>query len=295
MGLISRVSSRTYRRNVSMGRVIQCQRKGAGSIFTSRSKGRKGAAKLRSLDYAERQGFIKGLVKDIVHDPGRGAPLAKVQFKDPYKYRKITETMVCPEGICTGQFIHAGKKATLSIGNIMPIGQMPEGTIVCQLEEKSGDRGKIAKASGGYCTIVAHNSDTGKTRVKLPSGIKKLYSSRNRAMLGLVAGGGRIDKPMLKAGRAYHKFRVKRNCWPKVRGVAKNPVEHPHGGGNHQHIGKPSTVRRDASPGKKVGLIAARRTGRIRGTRVINNKKKNKKLPKINNIIMGLFKNIVRK
>jgi large subunit ribosomal protein L8e len=181
--------------------------------------------------------------------------------------------MVCPEGVCTGQFIHAGKKASLSIGNIMPIGSMPEGTIVCQLEEKSGDRGKIAKASGGYCTIVAHNTDTGKTRVKLPSGIKKLYSSRNRAMLGLVAGGGRIDKPMLKAGRAYHKFRVKRNCWPKVRGVAKNPVEHPHGGGNHQHIGKPSTVRRDASPGKKVGLIAARRTGRIRGTRVINNKK----------------------
>merc|ERR1712214_22230 len=224
MGLISRVSSRTYRKRVSMGRVIQCQRKGAGSIFTSRSKGRKGAAKLRSLDYAERQGFIKGLVKDIVHDPGRGAPLAKVQFKDPYKYRKVTET-------------------------------------------------KIAKASGGYCTIVAHNTDTGKTRVKLPSGIKKLYSSRNRAMLGLVAGGGRIDKPMLKAGRAYHKFRVKRNCWPKVRGVAENPVEHPHGGGNHQHIGKPSTVRRDASPGKKVGLIAARRTGRIRGTRVINNKK----------------------
>jgi len=256
-----------------MGRVIQCQRKGAGSIFTSRSKGRKGAAKLRSLDYAERQGFVKGLVKDICHDPGRGAPLCKVQFKDPYKYRKVTETMVCPEGVCTGQFIHAGKKASLSIGNIMPIGQMPEGTIVCQLEEKSGDRGKIAKASGGYCTIVAHNTDTGKTRVKLPSGIKKLYSSRNRAMLGLVAGGGRIDKPMLKAGRAYHKFRVKRNCWPKVRGVAKNPVEHPHGGGNHQHIGKPSTVRRDASPGKKVGLIAARRTGRIRGTRIINNKK----------------------
>jgi len=272
MGLISRVSSRAYR-NVNMGRVIQCQRKGAGSVFTARSKGRQGAAKFRSLDYAERNGFIKGLVKDICHDPGRGAPIAKVQFRDPYKYRKVTETMICPEGVCTGQFIHAGKKATLSIGNIMPIGQMPEGTIVCQLEEKSGDRGKIAKASGGYCTIVAHNTDTGKTRVKLPSGIKKLYRSQNRAMLGLVAGGGRIDKPMLKAGRAYHKFRVKRNCWPKVRGVAKNPVEHPHGGGNHQHIGKPSTVRRDASPGKKVGLVAARRTGRIRGTRIINNKK----------------------
>merc|ERR1712066_977058 len=147
MGLISRVSSRTYR-NVNMGRVIQCQRKGAGSIFTSRSKGRKGAAKLRSLDYAERQGFIKGLVKDICHDPGRGAPLAKVQFNNPYKYGKKVETMIVPEGVSTGQFIHAGKKATLHIGNILPIGQMPEGSIVCCLEEKTGDRGKIAKTSG---------------------------------------------------------------------------------------------------------------------------------------------------
>ena len=84
-------------------------------------------------------------------------------------------------------------------------------------------------------------------------------------MVGIVAGGGRIDKPILKAGRAYHKYKVKRNCWPKVRGVAMNPVEHPHGGGNHQHIGKASTVGRGKSPGKKVGLIAARRTGRIRG------------------------------
>merc|ERR1712066_789291 len=242
MGLISRVSSRTYRRNVSMGRVIQCQRKGWVHFHQSKQRPKRRCQTPISR-LCRATGFYQGSCKGHRSRPRQGAPLAKVQFKDPYKYRKITETMVCPEGICTGQFIHAGKKATLSIGNIMPIGQMPEGTIVCQLEEKSGDRGKIAKASGGYCTIVAHNTDTGKTRVKLPSGIKKLYSSRNRAMLGLVAGGGRIDKPMLKAGRAYHKFRVKRNCWPKVRGVAKNPVEHPHGGGNHQHIGKPSTVR----------------------------------------------------
>merc|ERR1719365_97974 len=68
-------------------------------------------------------------------------------------------------------------------------------------------------------------------------------------MVGIVAGGGRIDKPILKAGRAYHKYRVKRNSWPKVRGVAMNPVEHPHGGGNHQHIGKASTVKRGTSAG----------------------------------------------
>lgn len=72
---------------------------------------------------------------------------------------------------------------------------------------------------------------------------------------GIVAGGGRIDKPVLKAGRAYFKYKAKRNCWPKVRGVAMNPVEHPHGGGNHQHIGKASTVKRGTSAGRKVSYI----------------------------------------
>merc|ERR1712004_149029 len=167
----------------------------------------------------------------------------------------------------TGQFVYCGKKAHLSIGNVMPIGHMPEGTTVCNLEEKTGDRGKLARASGNYATVIAHNPDTKKTRVKLPSGSKKVIPSANRAMVGCIAGGGRIDKPILKAGRAFHKYRVKRNSWPKVRGVAMNSVEHPHGGGNHQHIGKASTVRRDTSAGRKVGLIAARRTGRLRGSK----------------------------
>merc|ERR1719361_2015546 len=86
----------------------------------------------------------------------------------------------------------------------------------------------------------------------LPSSSKKTVQSTCRATVGIVAGGGRIDKPMLKAGRAYHKYKAKRNCWPKVRGVAMNPVEHPHGGGNHQHIGKASTVKRDTSAGRKA-------------------------------------------
>ena len=69
----------------------------------------------------------------------------------------------------------------------------------------------------------------------------------------------------MKAGNAYNKYRVKRNCWPRTRGVAMNPVEHPFGGGNHQHIGHASTAARTAVPGQKVGLIAARRTGQISG------------------------------
>merc|ERR1712194_6399 len=131
---------------------------------------------------------------------------------------------------------------------------MPEGTLICNIEQKVGDRGSLARASGGFGLIVAHNPEAGISRIKLPSGAKKIVPSACRAMVGQIAGGGRTEKPMLKAGVAYHKYKVKRNCWPKVRGVAMNPVEHPHGGGNHQHIGHASTVRRDAPPGKKVGL-----------------------------------------
>jgi large subunit ribosomal protein L8e len=210
---------------------------------------------------------MKGVVKDIVHDPGRGAPLAVVEFRHPYKYKKEREIFIAAEGVYSGQFVYCGKKAQLTVGNTLPLGQMPEGTIVCNVEAKVGDRGTLARASGDYATIISHLPDEGKTRVKLPSGAKKTLSSHVRATVGIVAGGGRIDKPILKAGRAYYKWKAKRNHWPIVRGVTMNPVDHPHGGGNHQHLGKAATVRRDAPAGQKVGLIAARRTGRLRGNK----------------------------
>ncbi|RKP12369.1 60S ribosomal protein L2 [Piptocephalis cylindrospora] len=252
-----------------MGRVIRAQRKGPGGIFKSHTRTRKGAAKLRALDYAERNGYIRGIVKEIIHDPGRGAPLARVQFRDAYRYKLNTQTFIATEGMYTGQFVYAGKKATLAVGNTLPLGSMPEGTIICNVEEVPGDRGSLARTSGNYATVIGHSDNDRKTRIKLPSGSKKVINSACRATIGIVAGGGRIDKPLLKAGRAFHKYRVKRNCWPKTRGVAMNPVDHPHGGGNHQHIGHASTVSRGSVPGQKVGLIAARRTGLLRGSRKI--------------------------
>merc|ERR1712176_630522 len=119
-----------------MGRIIRTCRKGAGGIFKAVQRTRKGAAKYRSLDYAERHGYIKGVVKDI-------------------------ELFVAAEGTSTGQFIYAGKKAQLYIGNIMPIGNMPEGTACCGVESKIGDRGVLAKGSGNSCVIISHNTDTG--------------------------------------------------------------------------------------------------------------------------------------
>ncbi|ETS59772.1 hypothetical protein PaG_06296 [Moesziomyces aphidis] len=321
-----------------MGRVIRAQRK-SGGIFTAHTKHNKAPAKLRVYDYAERNGYIRGVVKEIIHDAGRfsggdgisdrsrrtehrstqalaehslefigtgrhlgrhgsiqasdcrqqmnaniaaarsasnvtcasivhatGAPLAKVAFRDPYKYRTRVETFVATEGLSTGQFVYCGKKAALNVANVLPLSSLPEGTIVCNVEEKSGDRGSLARTSGNYATIIGHDSNGKTSRIRLPSGAKKTVPSTSRATIGIVAGGGRIDKPLLKAGRAHHKFKVKRNSWPRTRGVAMNPVDHPHGGGNHQHIGKPSTRSRFAPAGQKVGLIAARRTGLIRGT-----------------------------
>jgi large subunit ribosomal protein L8e len=252
-----------------MGRRIRGQRKGAGSIFVAHTKHRKGAAKYRTLDYGEKNGYLKGVVREVIHDPGRGAPLVRVHFRDPYKFKVNKELFIATEGTYSGQFIYCGKKAALAIGNVIPVGEMPEGTIVCNVEEKSGDRGSLARASGNYATVLTHNPDTGKTRLRLPSGVKKVVSSLCRATVGIVAGGGRTDKPILKAGRAYHKYKAKRNSWPYVRGVCMNPVDHPHGGGGHQHIGKPSTIRRDAPAGRKVGLIAARRTGRTTGSKKV--------------------------
>jgi len=250
-----------------MGRVIRGQRKGAGSVFKSHTHLRKKPSKLRVISMNERNQYVKGKVIDIIHDSGRGAPLAVIEFYNQIRYSKKKEYMIAVEGLFTGQFVFFGQKAMINVGNCLPLGNMPEGTYVCNIEEQLGDRGKMCKASGSYALIVTHLREQGLTRLRMPSGSKKNISSNCRACIGIVAGGGRLDKPMLKAGNSYHKFKAKRNCWPKVRGVAMNPVEHPHGGGNHQHIGMPSTIRRDASAGRKVGLIAARRTGRLHGSR----------------------------
>jgi len=251
-----------------MGRVIRAQRKGRQKgVYKSHNHHRVAPAAFRSMDFAERNGYVKGVIKEIIHDPGRGAPLARVVFRNPYKYKLDTEYFVAAEGMYSGQFVYCGAKASLSTGNVLPINRLPEGTSVCNLEGNPGDRGKFARSSGTNAIVIGHSDDLSKTRIRLPSGARKTIDGTSRGMVGLVAAGGRTDKPILKAGNQFHKFKRQRKKWPIVRGVAMNPVEHPHGGGNQQHLGKPGTVSRFAPPGQKVGLIAARRTGKITGGR----------------------------
>ncbi|KAA8524543.1 hypothetical protein F0562_010966 [Nyssa sinensis] len=285
-----------------MGRIIRAQRKGAISVFNSHTHYRKGPARFWSLDFGERNGYLKGVITKIVHDSGRGAPLVRVTFRHPFRYKHQKELFIAAEGMYIGfGTLMALSLWTFELQRIEDTPVQEDGTAIVQvilslavIENFRSWIGNKKQDFGGYtwclgdddcgcgvsgckgCGGIVGGSlwaglwlnyciDDGGLWIKLPSGAKKILPSGCRAMIGQVAGGGRTEKPLLKAGSAYHKFRVKRNCWPKVRGVAMNPVEHPHGGGNHQHIGHASTAFRDAPPGQKVGLIAARRTGRLRG------------------------------
>lgn len=147
-----------------MGRVIRAQRKGAGSVFKSHTHHRKGPARFRALDLGERHGYLKGVVTDIVHDPGRGAPLARVTFRHPVRYKHQKELFIAAEGMYTGQLLYCGRRATLSIGNVLPLGSLPEGTVVCNVEQHVGDRGALARSSGDYAIVISHNTDNGTSR-----------------------------------------------------------------------------------------------------------------------------------
>ena len=199
---------------------------------------------------------MKGVVERIFHDPGRTSPLAEIRLQDNKKM-----LILANEGIAIGQEIKFSQsKAECDVGNILPLGTIPEGYPVYNIEITPGDGGKLVRAGGSGAAVVSH--DAKKTVIRLPSGQFKTLDSSCRATIGIPAGGGRKDKPFLKAGNKYYAYRKKGKQFPVVRGVAMNPVNHPHGGGSHQHVGKPSSVPRGARPGRKVGNIAARRTGR---------------------------------
>ncbi len=242
-----------------MGKKILVQRRGRGtSQFRAASHKKKGSVKYRKVAKIEYSGKITGFVKDIVHDPGRGAPVAKVLFEDGLK-----KIILPSEGIRVGQKIEYGTGATVQLGNTMPLQAIPDGSPVFNIELTPGDGGRLIRASGGYATILGH--DKGKVTVQLPSGEMKEIPQRCRATVGIVAGGGRTEKPFVKAGNMHHHKKAKGHYYPKVRGVAMNAVSHPHGGGAHQSPPRSTTVSRHAQPGRKVGLIAAKRSGRRRG------------------------------
>ncbi len=239
-----------------MGKKIIAQRRGKGSS-TYRAPSHKylGKVKYRTLDERERGDSLLAEVIDVLHDPGRTAPVARVRYENGEE-----RLVLVAEGTSTGDIIECGISAQVKPGNVLPLGEVPEGVYVFNIESQPGDGGKFVRSSGCFAQIITH--DIGKVVARLPSGVFKEFNPRCRATVGVVGGGGRREKPFLKAGKKYQAIKSKSIKWPRVRGVAMNAVDHPFGGGNKQHPGKPMTVSKDAPPGRKVGQIAARRTGK---------------------------------
>jgi len=198
-----------------------------------------------------------GKVIDLVHESGRDAPLSKIRFEDG-----SISFVPAVLGTTVGTVLQFGLKSDITDGNVISVQNIPDGTLVCNIEKHFGDGGAIVKAAGTNATIFSHG-DEGVT-VKLPSGKFTTLNPKNRAMIGTLAGGGVSERPFMSAGGKWRKFRSKGKKYPIVRGVAQAAYVHPHGGGRHQHVGQSSTVSRDAPPGAKVGSIAARKTGRAR-------------------------------
>ena len=234
-----------------MGKRILSQRRGRGTSKFKIPSHRY----LGEIKYPYDKEF-EGVVEDIVRDAIHSAPIAVVRSQEGKSLM-----FLAAEGIKVGDKIKI-TDSEIAIGNVLPIGKIPEGYPVYNIEMEPGDGGKLVRAAESYATIVSHTGD--KTVIQLPSGAFKTLSSQCRATIGIPAGGGRGEKPFVKAGKKYHYARARGKVYPLVRGVAMNPVSHPHGGGSHQHVGRPSTVSKNAPPGRKVGSIGARRTGRRR-------------------------------
>ncbi len=239
-----------------MGKRLRTQRRGKGTpTYKSASHRFRGKIEYRSYDKIEKESSLKGKVVDIIHDPGRSAPVALVKFENGEK-----KFILAPENIKIGDDIECGISAPIKTGNSLPLAEIPEGTPLYNIEKNPGDGGKFVRASGTYASLITHDVD--KAVIELPSGELKGFNPLCRATVGVVAGGGRKEKPFLKAGNRYHALRAKGKKSVSVRGVAMNAVNHPHGGGNRQHPGRPTTISRHAPPGRKVGSIAAKRTGK---------------------------------
>lgn len=205
------------------------------------------------------EGVIQGQVTAIVHDPGRGAPMASIRLETGETYYSVV-----PEGVFEGQLTQIGGEATVDIGNVLPLSKIPEGTMVCNIELYPGDGGKMVRSSGAYATVVGHTTEG--TIVKLPSGRTKYVNDLCRATVGVIAGAGRTEKPFLKAGSKFHLMKAKGHMYPRTRGIAMIAASHPYGS-SKKGGRKVTTVSRNAPPGKKVGLIAARSAGSRRKRR----------------------------
>ena len=234
-----------------MGKRITSQKRGRGTRrYISLRHRYKGEAR-HKIDTKE---VHFGTVLKLEHSPAHSAPLALVRYDDGDE-----GYIIAPEGIAVGDSISIGNKTETKKGNTMPLSEIPDGTDIYNIERTKGDGGKFVRASGTFAKILSKSKDS--VTILMPSKKEKIFNANCMATIGIVAGGGRTEKPFIKAGNRWHAMRAKGKLYPITSAVAMNAVEHPFGSGRGRHMGKPSVAPRFAPPGRKVGQIKARRTG----------------------------------
>ena len=241
-----------------MGKRIIQQRRGRGtSTYRSHSFRYAGKSSYNTYNKGE---AIEGLVTDIIHSKGHSAPLLKV------KYENGREALIpSHEGAFIGQKMkvdHREKVAKDEIekGSAYMLKNIPEGTSIYNIELSPGDSGKLVKAGGSFASVVSHIK--GYTKIMLPSKKEKMLNNDCRAFVGEIGAGGRLEKPFLKAGNKAKEKAKKNKLYPVVSGVAMSAFDHPHGSTRSLRKGRPTIAPKNAPPGRKVGMLRPRHTGR---------------------------------
>nr|YP_010588585.1 ribosomal protein L2 [Isoetes pusilla]WAB47344.1 ribosomal protein L2 [Isoetes pusilla] len=188
-------------------------------IITSRHRGGGHKRLYRQIDFRRNKRSISGRIVTIEYDPNRNAYICLVHYGDGEK-----RYILHPKGIKIGDTVVSGPKAPISIGNTLPLTNMPLGTAVHNVEIAPGKGGQLARAAGAVAKLIAKEGQLATSR--LPSGEVRLVSQNCLATIGQV---GNVDANNRTLGKAGSKRWLGRR--PEVRGIVMNPVDHPHGGG----------------------------------------------------------------
>lgn len=195
---------------------------------------------------------VTGHVVDLVNDPGRSAPVSIIKFDDGKKIMQIAS-----EGLSVGQTIKYDGE--VDAGNVVELDKVPVGTKVFGIETWPMSGPKICRSSGTSALVVGKTEK--RVRIQFSHGKMVEFNKRCRVTIGVPAGGGRKEKPWIKAGQKSHAMHAHNKLYPRSAGVAMTATDHPYGGSSKRP--RPSkAVSRHAPPGAKVGSIAARRLGK---------------------------------
>lgn len=230
-----------------MGKRIIQQARGHGSLTY---RVRKQAYKYK-IGYLQEQGKAK--IIQLLNSPAHSAPVIKVMINGKTFYN------IAPSGIFEGQEIEMG--GSIAAGNITQLKNIPNGTQVYNIEVNPGDGGKLVRSSGSSALLT--KKSPGKVVVLMPSKREISFDENCRATIGIIAGEGRLDKPIVKAGKMWHMMKARNKLWPQTSAVKMNAIDHPFGSGRGKRI-KSKIAKRNSPPGARVGLLRPRRTGKMK-------------------------------